>query len=180
MVFCSMMNDKQLSKKFHEIVQLHKGILLKVAKTYCRNDDDRQDLLQEMMIQIWKSLHKYNDTFAITTWLYRVSLNVAISFYRKNAKRRDIHIPLIVEIALIQDEVSNEKQEQLILLEKFISELNDPDKALMLLYLEDKSHAEIAAIMGLSISNVGTKLGRIKEKLKTKFSQFNSEYNERR
>ena len=78
MVFGSMISDKELSQKFHQIIEQHKGILFKVAKTYCRNDDDRQDLLQEMMIQVWKSLPKYNDTFAITTWLYRICLNVAI------------------------------------------------------------------------------------------------------
>jgi len=174
MVFGSMISDKELSQKFHQIIEQHKGILFKVAKTYCRNDDDRQDLLQEMMIQVWKSLPKYNDTFAITTWLYRICLNVAISFYRKSATRQHLNIPLVEELTSIRDEESNEKQEQLSLLEKFISELNDFDKALMLLYLEDKSHSEISEIMGLSVSNVGTKLGRIKEKLKKKFSQFTS------
>ena len=174
MVFGFMTNDKELSKKFHQIIELHNGILFKVAKTYCRNDDDRQDLLQEMMIQIWKSLHRYNDTFAITTWLYRISLNVAISFYRKNVNRQNLNLPFIETLSTIQNEVSNEKQEQLNLLEKFISELNDFDKALILLYLDDKSYAEIAEITGLSVTNVGTKLGRIREKLKMKFSHINS------
>jgi RNA polymerase sigma-70 factor (ECF subfamily) len=174
MVFGSMISDKELSQKFHQIIEQHKGILFKVAKTYCRNDDDRQDLLQEMMIQVWKSLPKYNDTFAITTWLYRICLNVAISFYRKSATRQNFNVPLVEELTSIREEESNQKQEQLSLLEKFISELDDLDKALMLLYLEDKSYAEMSEIMGLSVSNVGTKLGRIKEKLKKKFSQFNS------
>ena len=174
MVFGTMISDNELSKKFHQIIEQHKGILFKVAKTYCRNDDDRQDLLQEMMIQVWKSLPKYNDTFAVTTWLYRISLNVAISFYRKNVNRHYLNMPLIEEFTSIHDDVNNEKSEQLILLEKFITELNDLDKALLFLYLEDKSHAEISEIMGLSVTNVGTKLGRIKEKLKKKFSQINS------
>ena len=95
MVFGTMISDNELSKKFHQIIEQHKGILFKVAKTYCRNDDDRQDLLQEMMIQVWKSLPKYNDTFAVTTWLYRISLNVAISFYRKNVNRQFLNMPLI-------------------------------------------------------------------------------------
>jgi len=168
-----MRSDKELSKKFQLIILQHKGILFKVALTYCRNNDI-QDLIQEMMMQIWISLDKYNDKFAITTWLYRISLNVAISYYRKNAKRQVLNNPIIEDLASIQDEVSNEKQEQLYLLEKFISELNDLDKAIMLLYLEDKSHAEISEIMGLSVTNVGTKLGRIKEKLKKRFSQVNT------
>ncbi|MCU0343577.1 MAG: RNA polymerase sigma factor [Ignavibacterium sp.] len=165
-----MDNQKQF---FEEIIEQHKGILFKVAKTYCRNDDDRQDLIQEMMIQIWKSLHRYNNQFAITTWLYRVSLNVAISFYRKNNAKQNLRMPLIDEILPIQNSLAGEKEEQLELLEKFIAELNDLDRALMLLYLEDKSHAEISEIMGISVTNVGTKLGRIKEKLKKKFSQLN-------
>jgi len=174
MVFGTMISNNELNDKFHQIIEQHKGVLFKIAKAYCQNDDDRQDLLQEMMIQVWKSLPKYNDTFAITTWLYRICLNVAISFYRKSATRQHLNIPLVEELTSIRDEESNEKQEQLSLLEKFISELNDFDKALMLLYLEDKSHSEISEIMGLSVSNVGTKLGRIKEKLKKKISQFTS------
>jgi RNA polymerase sigma-70 factor (ECF subfamily) len=174
MVFGIMTGDTETSQKFHQIIEQHKGILFKVARTYCRNDEDRQDLMQEIMIQVWKSLHRYDDSFAITTWLYRISMNVAISFYRKNAHRQNSSISLIDEHLPIQETVSIEKQEQLNLLEKFISELNDLDKALMLLYLEDKSHAEISEIMGLSITNVGTKLGRVKVKLKKKFSQINS------
>lgn len=169
-----MKSNTELSQKFHQIVELHKGILFKVARTYCRNEEDRQDLMQEMMIQIWKSLPLYDNNFAITTWLYRISLNVAISFYRKNANRQNFSIPLIDDLVPIYEEVSNEKQAQLNLLEQYISELNNLDKALILLYLEDKSYAEISEIMGLSVTNIGTKLGRIKGKLKKKFSQINS------
>lgn len=168
-----MISESELNDTFHQIIEQHKRILLKIARTYCQNEEDRQDLVQEMMIQIWKSLHKYNNTFAITTWLYRICLNIAISFYRKSATRKHLNIPLVEELSSISNEENNEKQEQLSLLERFISELNDLDKALMLLYLEDKSYAEISEIMGLSVSNVGTKLGRIKEKLKKNFSQFN-------
>jgi RNA polymerase sigma-70 factor (ECF subfamily) len=82
-------------------------------------------------------------------------------------------MPLIDEIMPIQNSLAGEKEEQLELLEMFIAELNDLDRALMLLYLEDKTHAEISEIMGISVTNVGTKLGRIKEKLKKKFSQLN-------
>lgn len=166
--------DNQKRKQFFEdVIEQHKGILFKVAKTYCRNDDDRQDLVQEMMLQIWKSLHRYNNQFAITTWLYRVSLNVAISFYRKNRSKQDLRVPLADETLPIQNFVGEEKKEQLELLQKFISEFNDLDKALIMLFLEDKSHAEISEIMGISVTNVGTKLGRVKEKLKKKFSLIN-------
>lgn len=173
MVFRIVMNKQNQQQFFEDVIEQHKGILFKVAKTYCRNDDDRQDLVQEMMIQIWRSLHRYNNQFAITTWLYRVSLNVAISFYRKNSTKQNLRVPLIDEVLLIQNPKPFEREEQLELLDQFISELNDFDRALMLLYLEDKSHAEISEIMGISVTNVGTKLGRIKEKLKKKFSLIN-------
>ena len=167
-----MTGDQNLTLNFHQIIEQHKGILFKVARIYCRNEDDRQDLLQEMMIQIWKSLHRYNDKFAITTWLYRVSMNVAISFYRKNATRASKFRVLDEQTVQIPIEDKSENEQQLNLLEQFISELKEIDKALMILYLEDKSHTEIAEILGVSISNVGTKIGRIKDKLKTRFSQL--------
>lgn len=165
-----MPEENELVQKFHQILEQHKGIFFKVAKTYCRDEHDRQDLLQEIMIQVWKSLHRYNENYAITTWLYRISLNVAISFYRKNRSEKQPNIILLDENISIQEDINLEKQEQLNLLEQYISELNNLDKALIILYLEDKSYAEISEIMGLSVSNVGTKLGRIKEKIKNKFN----------
>lgn len=77
-----MRSEKEQSKKFQLIILEHKGILFKVALTYCRNNDI-QDLIHEMMMQIWISLNKYNNKFSITTWLYRISLSVVISYYRK-------------------------------------------------------------------------------------------------
>ncbi|HKK58117.1 MAG TPA: RNA polymerase sigma factor [Salinivirga sp.] len=167
--------DKQEQQHFFErIIEQHKGILLKVALTYCSDAVDRQDLRQEMMIQIWQSIHKYNDQYKISTWLYRISLNVAISFYRKSSTTAKKYTELTGRLteALVEEKSENERQ--LNLLEQFISELKEIDKALMILYLEDKSHAEIAEILGMSVSNVGTKIGRVKDKLKARFSQLKS------
>ncbi|MNJ90806.1 RNA polymerase sigma factor CnrH [compost metagenome] len=165
------MNKQEQQQFFQEIIERYKGILLKVARVYCRNENDRQDLIQEMMIQIWQSVHKYNDQFKISTWLYRISLNVAISFYRKSKTRANRLTVLNEQMTEIPTEDKSETEQQLKVLEQFISELEEIDKALMILYLEDKSHAEIAEILGMSVSNVGTKIGRIKDKLKTRFSQ---------
>jgi RNA polymerase sigma factor (sigma-70 family) len=173
MVLGTMINSTELSKKFHQIIDQHKGILFKIARTYCQDEEDRQDLVQEIMIQLWQSFHKYDDKFKVSTWLYRVSLNVAISFYRKNRVRKVSNVPLNEQTSQIQDIDKSEKEQQLKLLAQFINELNDLDKALMLLYLEDKSQAEIADILGISLSNVSTKVGRIKDKLKKSFSQQN-------
>ncbi|WEK21813.1 MAG: sigma-70 family RNA polymerase sigma factor [Candidatus Pedobacter colombiensis] len=121
---------------------------------------------------MWQSVYKYNDQFKISTWLYRISLNVAISFYRKNTTRTNLFTVLSKQTTEILTADKAETEQQLTLLEQFISELKELDKALILLYLEDKSHIEIAEVLGLSVSNVGTKIGRIKEKLKTRFSQL--------
>ena len=166
------MNKQEQQQFFTEIIEQHKGILFKVARVYCPNENDRQDLIQEMMIQVWQSIHKYNGQFKISTWLYRISLNVAISFYRKNTTRANRFTVLNELTTEILTENKAETEQQLNLLEQFISELKELDKALILLYLEDKTHTEIAEIVGLSVSNVGTKVGRIKEKLKTRFSQL--------
>lgn len=168
------MSRKRQQQFFQEIIEQHKGILFKVARTYCPDEEERQDLIQEMMIQIWQSVHKYNDQYKITTWLYRISLNVAISFYRKNSTRTKKFTDLNEQMMETPVEDKSENETQLNLLEQFISELKEIDKALMILYLEDKSHIEIAEILGMSISNVGTKVGRIKEKLKSRFSQLKS------
>lgn len=165
--------DKQEQQQFfQEIIEQHQGILFKVARAYCPNEEDRQDLIQEMMIQIWQSVHKYNSQYKISTWLYRISLNVAISFYRKSSTRAKKYTGLNELMVETPVEDKSENEQKLNLLEQFISELKEIDKALMILYLEDKSHTEIAEILGMSVSNVGTKTGRIKDKLKVRFSQL--------
>jgi len=164
------MSEKEKQQQFQKLIEQHKGILFKVARTYCQQEEDRQDLIQEIRIQIWRSLDKYNDKYQISTWLYRISLNVAISFYRKNAKRYENTISLNEQVLEIKETESSENEEKLKQLKSFIYKLNDLDKALILLYLENKSHTEIADVLGISKSNVGTKIGRIKEKMKKQFS----------
>ena len=168
------MNQKEQREYFRDIIEQHKGILFKVARAYCLNEDDRQDLIQEMMIQIWQSINRFNNQIKISTWLYRISLNVAISFYRKNMARANKNTMLNEQTEQMPTDDKAEEDQQLNLLEQFISELKEIDKALMILYLEDKSHAEIAEILGMTVSNVGTKIGRIKDKIKTRFSQLKS------
>jgi RNA polymerase sigma factor (sigma-70 family) len=169
-----MFKQERQKKIFEDAIEQHKGILFKVARVYCPNENDREDLIQEMMIHIWQSIPKYNDQFKLSTWLYRISLNVAISFYRKNTSRANRFIVLNEQVTEILAEDKSDSEQQLKLLEQFIYELKEIDKALMMLYLEDKSHNEIAEILGISVSNVGTKIGRIKDKLKTRFSQLTS------
>ena len=157
---------------FLSIIEDHKGIIYKIANTYCKVRDDRKDLVQEIILQLWKSFDNYNDHFKYSTWIYRIALNVAISFYRKENRMRQISSPLsegILHLAYTND--AGAKEEAIGFLQQFIYELKELDKALMLLYLEEKSHKEIAEIIGITETNVATKVGRIKAILKQKFSQ---------
>lgn len=168
------MPKEEQKQLFEKIIEQHKGILFKVARAYCLDETDRQDLVQEMMIQIWQSLHRYNEEFKMSTWLYRISLNVAISYYRKSSTRTNKYTILNEQTIHLVTEDNKAEERQLILLEQFINELKEIDKALMILYLEDKSHADMAEILGMSVSNIGTKIARIKEKLRKRFSQLKS------
>ncbi len=167
------MEAKEQTQRFQELIEQNKGILFKVARTYCQNEYDRKDLIQEMLIQIWQSLHKYNSAFKISTWLYRICINVAISYHRKSVIRVKKNVQLTEEAIQGKEDEKPEKELQLSMLNQFISELKELDKALILLYLEEKRHSEIAEILGISSGNVGTKIGRIKEKLKQRFLQQN-------
>lgn len=154
---------------FEELVEKNSGIFYKVARTYCYNENDREDLIQEILIQVWRSLKNYNKELKLSTWLYRISLNVAISFLRKNKSKLSV---VDIDSSEIIDNSDNKIiDENVLLLYKFINELNDIDKAIMLLYLEDQPHIEISEILGISKTNVGTKISRIKEKLKIKFNR---------
>lgn len=165
------MKENKKIELFNSIIEEHKLILHKVSRAYCHNDDDRKDLIQEINIQIWRSIEKYNDEFKMSTWIYRIALNVAISNFRKVSRQKTF--PLSSDELKLKEHDSNDHEEQILKIVQFISELNELDKALILLYLEDKSHAEIAEILGISKSNAGTKISRIREKLKQKFNKIN-------
>lgn len=164
---------------FQELIEQHRGILYKVARAYCPLEEERQDLIQEMMIQIWQALPRYNAQYKSSTWIYRIALNVAISHYRKTTTQQRRQQALDANALQSPEADSNEKEQQFRLLEQFISELKELDRALMVLYLEERSHTEIAEILGISISNVATKVGRIKDKLKQRFSQHQNQTNGR-
>ncbi|GAB3503936.1 sigma-70 family RNA polymerase sigma factor [Spirosoma knui] len=156
--------------QFLSVIDLNKGIIYKVAQAYCKNAEDRKDLIQEIMVQLWQSFDRYNEQFRYSTWIYRIALNVAISFYRKDTRRKTIAGPIPPgDLLELHTDESDDTESDISLLQKFLGELKELDKALMLLYLEGKSYQQIAEILGLSSSNVATKLGRIKEQLKRKF-----------
>jgi RNA polymerase sigma factor (sigma-70 family) len=163
--------------KVIQIIMQNMGIIHKVANMFCKSQEDKDDLVQEIMTQLWSSFEKYDDAYKLGTWMYRVSLNIAISFYRKKQTQEQYFMPLDEKLDIISnDENENEVEtNNLELLEKFISKLKEFDKALMLLYLEKKSHQEISEILGITTSNVSTKIARIKEGLKQQFSNFKNQ-----
>lgn len=159
--------DKSRTDDFLVVIENNKGILYKVANSYCRNIADRKDLIQEIIVQLWKSFDNYDEKFKYSTWMYRISLNVAISFYRKENSRKRISNSLTTDIFDFADiEISDKNETNLGLLNQAISKLNDLNKALILLYLEEKNYKEISEIIGITETNVATKIGRIKRQIK--------------
>jgi RNA polymerase sigma factor (sigma-70 family) len=156
---------------FLKLIAAHKPIIYKICNSYCKNQYDRDDLAQEIIYQLWKSYSHFNHTVKFTTWMYRVALNVAITFYRKT-KITEAIIQLAEPDLEIEDKKNDtvELEKNINTLQQFINQLKELDKALMILYLEEKSYSEIAEVLGITETNVATKIGRIKDKLKQKFS----------
>ncbi|MCR5658041.1 MAG: sigma-70 family RNA polymerase sigma factor [Bacteroidales bacterium] len=157
-----MTNEQQ----FLELLNENKQRIVSVCRYYASMNASLtvKDLFQEISLNLWKSYPKYvkRSDCQLSTWVYRVALNVSISQSRK--KDNQVHQPINEEIAGISESCS--EQEQVQQLYQLIQKLNQEDQALIYLYLDDKSHKEIADIMGISVSNVGTKIQRIKLKLK--------------
>ena len=169
-LYLELMNIQIQKEDFLTLIEENKGIIIKVCNSYCFNKSDREDLTQEIVYQLWKSGNNFNAYSKFSTWMYRVALNVAISFYRNKIKSNTV-IPLNESHIDIEDEMNNagETEKKVILLQRFINEMKELDKALTLLYFEEKSYSEIAEILGISETNVATKISRIKSGLKQKF-----------
>lgn len=157
-----------------EIVQLieeHQKLIYKVVNSYCSNRQEQEDLIQEIIFQLIKSYPRFDHQVKVTTWMYRVAFNVSISHYRKMKNRQKYLVPMPEKLVKIDDTADHQPNEDLARLQAFIQELNPLNKAILIMYLDGSSHTEIAKAMGISVSNVGTKIGRIKKHLKKKFNQ---------
>ena len=156
--------------EFIKIINENNAILNKICFGYANNAEERNDLKQDILIQLWKAYPSFQHQSQISTWMYRIALNTAISNFRKTKR-------IIVEssLALSNDQIpdineNKELDDNIARLYKMIHELNDLDKAIMLLYLDDQSYREIAEIVGITETNVATKINRIKSKLRTQFN----------
>ena len=160
--------------QFSALIDEHKGIIFKIANAYCHNTEDRKDLVQEIAVQLWKSHGKYDPRFKLSTWIYRIALNVAISAYRRERRCRERVSPL--EEIIVEPAAEQETPDpKIATLHRIIAQLDELNRALMLLYLDGNSYRDIGGILGLTETNVATKINRLKLKIKKQFDQTNSD-----
>ena len=167
------MTTSQADDRFLAHLDAHRKILYKVANAYCRSAEDRRDLVQEIVVQLWRSFGRFDERAAFSTWMYRIAVNVAISFYRsegRHARRTELVEEPALEI-LAMDHAMPPESDDVRQLHRFIGELDELNRALVILYLDGNSHETIGAILGISTSNVGTRIGRIKERLRRDFER---------
>lgn len=158
------MKERTYSKEtFSKLIQEHQGIINKITRIYVEHPEERKDLFQEICLQLWKSWPTFRKKSSFSTWLYRVSLNTAISMIRK--KKYRIRTEPLKEYDLIEENLSMPDKSEL--LYKAIAKLSRIEKAIILLWLEEKSYEEISDIIGISRSNVSVKLVRIRKKLES-------------
>ncbi len=154
---------------FLSVLKNHKGILYKITRNYCANACERKDLEQDIIIALWENFNSYNSDYAYSTWIYTIAVRVAIGSYRKK-KQNDEYLKTIDNNSFaFQDSKPDEEDPKLIVLRGFIQELNPINKALIILHLESKAHSEIAEILNISVSNVSTRMLRVKKQLSEKF-----------
>lgn len=153
--------------RFSELLERHRGIVLKVVGIYCRDPADREDLGQEIAAQLWRSFPRYDPTRTFSTWMYRIALNVAISYVRSSVRGQRM-VPFDAAKHEVADEQSfdPEADERTQILNGFIDRLDALNRALLLLYLDERSQREIAEVLGITETNVATKIGRLKQRLR--------------
>lgn len=156
-----------MEKTFVDMINANRGIIYKVCNLYCLEKEYKQDLFQEIVLQLWKAFPSFRNESLRTTWMYRVALNTAISDFRKEIRKperkpitsSEFQIP---DISQFEDEHDN-----LSLLKQAVQQLSKIEKAIIMLYLDEKSYEEMSEVMGITKSNIGVKLNRIKTKLET-------------
>jgi len=159
--------DKELEHSFVTQLESNQNIVHKICRLYTNDKDAHNDLFQEITIQLWKAFPKFRGDSKFSTWMYRVALNTAITLYRKSKRRVQTQDFEGVSFKISADAYDDTIEVQLKEMYKAVKNLNDIDKALVFLYLEDKSHKEIAETLGITEVNSRVKMNRIKEKLRT-------------
>jgi RNA polymerase sigma factor (sigma-70 family) len=156
-------------KEFIEQLNTHQNIIHKICNVYMSDEAAREDLFQEITLQAWKGYQAFKNESKFSTWLYRVALNTAISFYRKEKNKLNIFSPEEIQEKI---EIADDTEAQSAAMHKAIAGLSKIDKALVMLYLEDYPYQEIAEMLGITANNVAVKMNRIKIKLKEETQKY--------
>lgn len=159
------MPEQQLHERFISLLENHIGIILKISKAYTNTVQDREDLINDTAYEMWKAFPNFKGNSKVSTWLYRIALNTAMNYNRTTRKKRNF-IQSAIEIYSNEPSSEADSDPQIEMLYDWIAELDEFNKALILLYLDGYKHDEIAEITGISKTNVGTRISRIKEQLK--------------
>jgi RNA polymerase sigma-70 factor, ECF subfamily len=160
------MTDSRQKEQFLDILEKNLGIIIKIARAYAKIPEDNEDLINDIALELWKSFGRFKGESKVSTWIYRVALNTSMNYKRKKEK-----VKLFFPGDLKQGESLSwltDQHDTLLsdILYQCIDELNELNKAIILLYLDGNSHLEISDITGISVTNVGTRIGRIKEQIK--------------
>jgi RNA polymerase sigma factor (sigma-70 family) len=162
-----MPNDSS-TEQFLNVFEENFGIILKISRAYCKTSQDREDLVNDIALELWKSFRSFKGNSKISTWIYRVALNTSMNYKRK--KKNDSIFSFLSDFRKVDNipwlmEQDNSAESEI--LYQCIDELTEINKAIILLYLDENSHEEISEITGISKTNVGTRIGRIKEEIKS-------------
>jgi RNA polymerase sigma-70 factor (ECF subfamily) len=155
-----------LEKEFLQTITENQGIIHKVCSVYCDQEEDRRDLFQEILAQLWKSYPSFRNESKFSTWMYRVALNTAITSFKKGKRQPDKPGISFESLQMAEEMYDQHEEEQIKMLNKAISQLSGIEKSIILLFLEDKKYEEIAEITGITQNYVRVKMNRIKKKLK--------------
>ena len=162
--------------RFLQLIGENKGILFKICKIYQDDPDDRNDLLQEMTLQLWLAFDSFRGDSKFSSWMYRVALNTAIVFFKKQKRRPDSEqLPYLFDKEE-EPSATGEKEARLKVFYKAVQQLGKVEKALIYLYMEDQPYEEIAASVGITEGNVRVRINRLKNKLKEIIKTMNYEY----
>jgi len=154
-----------MEKEFLDMINAHRSIIYKVCNLYIKEKEYRRDLFQEIVLQLWRSFPTFRKEAKASTWMYRVALNTAISQFRRDIKKPESQSLSYTELQIPDLTLPHDESDDAQLLKRAIGLLTRIEKALLILYLDEKSYNEIGEIMGITPSNVGVKLNRIKAKL---------------
>jgi len=157
-------------KEFIQDIKENEGIIYKITRIYSNNTEDQKDLYQEIVYQLWKSYSSFKENSKISTWMYRIALNTSISNLKKE-KRKGSKVSIENLLLNQMDQVDTVMEERITLLYAHIKKLSIVERGIILLHLEGKNYDEIAAITGFTNTNIGTRLARIKQKIKSQIKK---------